>query len=272
MGLEIDRIEMLTSLHNVTDEQLKYLATTVDEANIVAGYSLVDLFAGDGIAASTIARYTLNKGIAPGKIILVDNHKQILDKAVPKFSDLLPTEFLVVDLFKKFVNIEQNSIDIFVIKMGLHELPFTRQFDLLQEIYNSLRPGGQLVIWENNVPKIGSTDRFGFNKIVAEKDKLAGLSVMAKQRYFTSGTELMAILVAANFIGIEIRHEWTRIWNSHDRLYTEFDGDLSRLEQLNNSIDRLIPQGLREDAGYQITNGGLGRAFNLSTQIISVRK
>ncbi len=272
MGLERERVEMLLKLHNVNQEQLDWLADTAESDRLASGYSIVDLCTGNGIAASTVIQGLSYKGITPGEVILVDNHMGILQKAIENLTSLASPSSILLDLSTEDLDLELNSIDIVVAKMGLHELPFARQSELLVQVHKYLKPGGQLIIWENNVDKINGADKFAFNEIIAEKDRLAGLTVMAKQRYFTSGDQLQELLVSAGFINVEVSHEWVRVWNSYDRLDTEFKGDINKLEQLNKTIDRLIPVELRVEVGFNITNAGLGRSFNLSTQIIKATK
>ena len=106
--------------------------------------TLLDLGAGDGIAAFAVTRWQF-----PERIVLVDFSKPMLDQARDRFEDA-PIEMDYIDgdlLGNDWLPMisERGPYDAVISRFAIHHLPHDRKRSLYGEIHDLLRPGGLFI-------------------------------------------------------------------------------------------------------------------------------
>jgi ubiquinone/menaquinone biosynthesis C-methylase UbiE len=282
----VDRVAQLGKVHDVNQSQLSSFADATGLHSMVGGpeIQLVDLFCGTGFLASALVNKLMALAI-PVTIHLIDICGQMLQNAKSSITEQVPQSHrnrFAAMTYEQELNsgklpFANEQLDLAVVKMGLHELPFKSQISLVQETFYVLKPGGRFVIWGNLIDKdqlIGQ-DLNWFNSIIRTKDLLAGFDRMSAKRYFTSQEEMFSALTGAGFT-VQLVVDWIRRWNSLTRLNFELDGDVGKLNELNTEIDKhFTDETRRKEFEFCSTVnevGITGRAFNVRSGIILAQK
>jgi ubiquinone/menaquinone biosynthesis C-methylase UbiE len=281
----VDRVFQLDQVHSVDHAQVSNFVATTGLREMIEKpeIQLADLFCGNGFAICALVGELVALRV-PIAIHCVDMNGELLQVAQRSIVEQLPPncrdKFTIIthekELDSEKLPFADEQLDLVVVKMGLHELPFESQVSLIQDTYRVLKPGGRFVIWGNLIDRdqVTGRDLIGFNEIIRKKDSLAGFSVMSNRRYFTSQEELFSSLIQAGFTA-QLASDWIRRWDSLSRLNIELDGDVEKLNELNAEIDRHFADGRLEafEFGQTINQGGItGRSFNVRSGIILAQK
>lgn len=278
----VGKIKNLNSIHGVDKLQIeKFLeAITIGKYAGNEEINIADLFCGtDILIKETLRNLTYNKI----NVYLVDMDDELLQAAsIDLRTYLIGQENINIFPSNRFLNgkllsFEDNSMDIVVVKMGLHETALESQHRIIKDIYRCLKKRGRLVIWDVFVPRDPKTneDIVGYNKIIELKDELAGVRHVTKNRYFASEEEFIGLMQKVEFQRIETVHRWKRVWNTLDRLDGEFRGDLNKIQQMNELIDsRFENTDNQNKFSYKVTNRDRieGRSFEIPSGIIRAIK
>lgn len=229
-------------IHNVSPDDLAVLARSLA---LKQGDTFVDLMCGYGAVAKAALQHYKSAGISVSPI-LVDSSKEQLARAL---SETSLESCLKLNEDVRFLSLSDNSVDGIAIKMGLHEVPRRDQYDVVASAYRILRPGGVLAIWDLMFKD--PTEQLAFQSIIHEKNRLAGFYDMALNRYLPREEDVRDYLWAAGFERAELVKEISYSFSSEKRLYSEFGGDKSKLEEWNDFIRAVIPENIKGKIGYK---------------------
>lgn len=229
------RIVLYEEIHKVKEEDFDILLNALDVFNCE---SLLD--AGCGYGAITLG--ALKKDINNLKISLSDFSYVQLDRAKKEINLAIehllskPEINFIFDniVFTKFT---EYSFDAIGAKMVFHEINKKYQTKAMGEWFKTLKDGGRLVIWDLS---LSSWNQELIQDIVREKDQLAGFQYMVDNRYFLREDEILLMLKEAGFKTYEKIHDITYHINTEKRLFSEFDGDNSKVESWNNYIRKRV--------------------------------
>ena len=278
----VGKIKNLNKIHGVDEKQIEKFIDAIEIEKYIGNdeIKIADLFCGTDILIKEALRDLTHKKIY---VYLVDMDDELLRAASSNLRTSLihhknikiyPSNIL---LNGKLLSYNDNSMDIVVVKMGLHETTLESQQRIINDVYRCLRKGGRLVIWDVFVPRDSKTneDIIGYNRIIKLKDELSGVSHVTKNRYFASEEEFIGMMKKVQFQDIKLVHRWKRIWDTLDRLEGEFGGDLNKVHKRNVLIDSYFnTQEYKRKFSYKITkrNGIEGRSFEIPSGIIRAIK
>jgi ubiquinone/menaquinone biosynthesis C-methylase UbiE len=145
-------------------------------------------------------------------------------------------------------HLSKESLDIAIIKMGLHEVPKQDQPRVLRNLVDSLKSRAELYVWES----FGNTEEVNeyFNMIVRQKDRLAGYSEMVKNRYFPTREQIVEKMKDAGLRNIKQIYEGEFEYPTY-RLSVDFKGDKTKLDQWNQYIKILLPPNVRKKVKFK---------------------
>jgi len=108
----------------------------IEHHAFIGNEHILDIGCGDGRVTAEIA-----KRVPQGHVIGIDNSKSMIDSAKKTYKNLTHVKFLQSDAchFKS-----ETSFDLVVSFSALHWLP--NQLEIFKNIYDMLKPGGQLLI------------------------------------------------------------------------------------------------------------------------------
>lgn len=220
----VGKIKNLNKIHGVDELQVEKFIDAIEIEKCIGNdeINIADLFCGTDILIKEVLRDLKNNKI---NVYLVDMDDELLEAASSDLRtslvdhpnlNIFPSNLL---LNGKLLPYEDNSMDVIVVKMGLHETSLESQGRIIEDIYRCLKPVGRVIIWEVFVPRDASTNKdvIGYNQIIKLKDELAGVSHVTKNRYFASQDEFIKMMKEVEFGEIKVVHSWKRVWNTLDR-------------------------------------------------------
>ena len=243
------RIVRYEDIHNITEDQFYKLSRAVSPKN---GDLILDAGCGYGAVSREIIRQTpISGGL---KFHLLDKSSvQIARARKEKFpSSAHSMEFIQGDILEH--TLDNKKYDKIVSKMMLHEIPSNFQLDALKRLFNLLKPGGKLIIWEN---KLDDASEVFFKAVIGKKDELAGFHTLKKNRNFLTKKQLFNLLEKAGFSNIKEEYELDYRLATGKRLDPEFKGDPIKLQKWNKFIRYALksykPEFLKKLRLYQST-------------------
>lgn len=195
------------------------------------GDKILDLMGGNGAVASRLYEYALRLGVSLN-LGVMDAFSKQLEKA-PAY-----LERIVGDIRK--MPSESESYDIIIVKMGLHELSLAEQKIAVREVYRTLKPQGNLVLWMVGLENLAQQETFC--KLLREKDRIAGFNELVERRYFPTIQETKEYLTDAGFIDIQEIYRRNPKMNTFARLDGDFAGDKRKLEKWHDYIRTNLPE------------------------------
>jgi len=161
------------------------------------------------------------------------------------------------------------SLDVIVIKMGLHELRKEDQKEVVKRLMKNLTPSGDLFIWESmgQTPEINNF----FKKVVRKKDELAGYRSFVRDRYFCTEEEIIDLAEKSGAREIEKIYEGnnfdyvTRVLSEAD-----FGGDTEKLRELNEYIRSISTPKIAQS--IRMNDSGDSIKMHFAKKIFRIRK
>lgn len=267
-----ERVAILELLHGVNQRQVDSFIKAVALPDHYDGENPVlalDLGAGVGFAANVVIQNAIYSNVplemhtleVNGAMVEASNNRaQNIIKganAEGSITSYAHQADLIQHDITDCVGILPNSVDIVTAKMFLHETQFTRQTEILAQVYDILKPGGSVVIWGVTVPETANNGpAFPYTDFIKRKDEIAGRTEMAARREFTTKSQLTRMLGRGGFSPemISIQDTWTRKWNTIHRWFFEFgNGDPRSLVQLNEAAGHYIPDGYLQPVSFSGT-------------------
>ncbi|MEO6286366.1 MAG: class I SAM-dependent methyltransferase [Dyadobacter sp.] len=231
-----DRVIRYETVTNFSDEMFDELVRLINPRD---GQAILDC--GAGYAPVTQAIISRHPSIDVDYCILEYSEIQIqrAKKEVTQLLQLLgETKHVAYQQNSAAdMNYDDNSFDTVITKMVLHELPAAEQVKMINEIYRILKPGGKFILWQTILDD--STVEF-YRNMFRKKDSLAGYESLVENRNFITQDAFYFLLDSARFHEYELARSFTYNFNSKYRLYSELQGDWTKLRLLNEYLVNLV--------------------------------
>jgi len=182
------RIISYENIHSITEEQKDALLHAV---NLQEGEKVLDACCGYGSVTNWLIGVESN-----ANFYLSDASYVQLQRAEENLPE--SCTFSLADT--KELPYEENFFDKVVLKMGLHENSFSKQKDIVDELFRVLKPGGILIVWELY---LNEENQVIFQDFIRKKDELSGFTKLVERRYFQRKDEIKKFLDEAGFINFK---------------------------------------------------------------------
>lgn len=249
------RIVRYEYIHSIKDE---FFEALVKIANPKSNENILDAGCGYGSVTREILKRKKDKKLI---CFLADsNHTQLLRAK----EELMNLDYTHKSELKFFVDnlidtkFKENAFDTIIAKMVIHEIPFKKQQQAIENAYRILKPGGKLIIWDMALDE--RTQKF-IQEIIRMKDKLAGFKTLEKNRYFLRFDEIKKLLSNSGFSKVKNEYKIKSPVITHKRLEQEFGNDISKLNKWHKFIrdkakylePNILKQLQIEDSGDSIS-------------------
>lgn len=249
------RIVRYEYIHSIKDE---FFDELVKIANPKSGESILDAGCGYGSVTREILKRSKDKKLY---CFLADsNHTQLL-RAQEELTSIdskhkSEVKFFIDNLID--TKFKENTFDSVIAKMVIHEIPFKKQQQAIENAYRILKPGGKLIIWDMALDV--NTQKF-IQEIIRMKDKLAGFKTLEKNRYFLRFDEIKTLLSNSGFSKVKNEYKIISPVITHKRLEQEFGNDILKLNKWHKFIrakakelePKILKQLQIEDSGDSIS-------------------
>jgi ubiquinone/menaquinone biosynthesis C-methylase UbiE len=249
------RIVRYEYIHSIKDEFFEEL---VKIANPKSNEYILDAGCGYGSVTREILKRKKDKKLI---CFLADsNHTQLLraKEELTNFNNTHKSElkFYIDNLID--TKFKENTFDTIIAKMVIHEIPFKKQQQAIENAYRILKPGGKLIIWDMALD--AKTQKF-IQEIIRMKDKLAGFKTLERNRYFLRFDEIKTLLSNSGFSKVKNEYKITSPVITHKRLEQEFGNDILKLNKWHKFIrekakelePKILKQLQMEDSGDSIS-------------------
>jgi ubiquinone/menaquinone biosynthesis C-methylase UbiE len=217
-----ERNEDLEKAHGVRQEDWDNLLEIVNPRE---GEAILDLMGGPGAVAKQIYRVAEQSGKYVS-LSIMDAYEAQMGGA--------PENIKKIRGDVKDIPLPDEIIDSVVIKMGLHELQLEDQDIAASEIYRILKPQGKFVNWMSNLRDKRQQEVFQW--LFREKDRIAGLDELVKNRYFPTVKETTNYLKGAGFKEVNVSYENNEFCQTRGWFNGDFGGDNAKLGEFHSSI------------------------------------
>lgn len=234
------RVIEYEKVHHITDEQVDTLRDVVD---VQFGLKILDGCAGYGSVTKWIMTGTDVSVASTCQFHVFDDSSVQIERAKENLKEFKNVEYTVGDI--KSLPYEDNSFDVVVIKMGLHENPKPVQQQIVTEVFRVLKPGGKFVVWELYLNKLTQPI---FQAFMHKKDELAGFDALAQNRYFPRGDEIRDTLTNSGFKNYIEHSIFNPVLSTKVRLGEMISRELKESGKENPDEDLIKVGGERVDA------------------------
>jgi SAM-dependent methyltransferase len=223
------------SIHDVSTEHWTWFfdAACPEDGDVI-------LDCGCGYAACTrelLERFTNESFI----IDLVDESDFQLERAKKELEQLsranVQIQYIKSGVGKNW-NPSRKYHKIFL-KMVLHEHPLAEQSVILNAIYDLLRPGGILILWDIS---LNSDIADFFRSVIRKKDELLGFDSLVQRRHFATKEEIICNVAKSKFKTLELIRQFHCKCYSDRRIQDEFKNDMEKYQLWITEIDLLYSQ------------------------------
>jgi SAM-dependent methyltransferase len=240
----------------------------VDAARIHGRSRILDCGCGYGAVTREVLLATeleRQNGATDVVVDLIDESNVQIDRAKRELTPWLnatgATLVFINGTFPQDLDPILTRYDAIFCKMVLHEITKDQQLAFLMNIYERLKTGGRLVLWDLCL----SSDIAEFYRaVVRAKDALAGYQTMAERRNFLTETELLELFAGSPFGHIEFVRNIAYRFDTQKRLIPEFLGNEVRFARwhdfIRRSVETLSPADL---AKIQYQDAGSSISFNV---------
>lgn len=226
------RIVRYEEIHNIRQEHFDTLCSLI---NPFDGQNILDL--GSGYGACTrelIKHYPNNKFV----FTLTDNSDVQLSRSKTEIPQILLdnnsasiVNFDSDDIVKS--KFDDNTFDVIVAKMVIHEINKNDQLTALKEIFRLLKPGGKFIFWDLY---LNSDTQDFFQSIITEKDRLCEFETLYRNRHFLTGKEIFSLFIDAGFSNTTKEEDIMTPLITMNRLKDEFKNDKVLLDKWHTYI------------------------------------
>ena len=267
-----NRIVSYETIHKIKDEDFDALIRAIA---VHPGEIILDGCCGYG----EVSKRILNHSDFELEIYLLDESLVQINRAKKNLPQIPGSNFIVADIAR--TPFTENFFDKVVIKMGIHEVPKEKQKEIFKEVYRVLKPGGSFVTWEL---ALDESNQELFQKIIREKDQLAGFDALVKNRYFPRLGEVHALYENCGFKDIEDFHEITYSPSTFERIEEMVSREringldqeslrllgLERTQKLTEYVRKIFPDELKVKLNFM--DKGEDITFEIKKMIIRAIK
>ena len=220
-------------IHNLNRNEI---VDFINLAKIKDGFQILDHGSGYGDITHEICRLNKAKNLT---IYLQDISTYQLNRA----KNFLKEEGKIYSInyfigLLKDMNLDTDFFDIAFSKLVFQEMQLNNQLDELLELKRVVKKDGCILIW-----LIWLTGDFTnvFRDIIRKKDKIANLTTLVKNRYFSNDVEFINIMDQSGINNdFEFIDATPMIYETKNQLFGDFQNDPKKLNELNNYIRERI--------------------------------
>ena len=227
------RIVNYENMQGLTIDDFDNMVIALDPQS---GDTVLDVGAGYGAATREILLRNKGKKI---NYVILEKSKVQLARAKSKISEIVTSNYLEQHI--QFVNSSlqeytflPNSFNKVIAKAFIHEIPENEKEYCFQSIYNMLKTGGKLIVW--NIVLDDNNKDF-YRSVIRKKDAIGGFESLVNDRHFLTENELKNALLKAGFSSVTESHSFEYKNQSAVRL-SEFNNDTNKLLEYNQFIKR----------------------------------
>ena len=226
------RIVRYEEIHSIKQEHFDVLCSLL---NPIDNQKILDLGAGYGACTREILRHYPNVKFF---FTLADNSAVQLERAKREIPQIILDNDSPSSINFELDNIinskfADDSFDIIIAKMVLHEINKGSQLSALKEIYRILKPNGKFIFWDLY---LDNDSREFFQTIINEKDRLCGFDTLYRNRYFLTGKEIFDLFELAGFCKATKELDLMTPIITSKRLKEEFSNNSLLLNEWNTFI------------------------------------
>ena len=229
------RIVRYEEVHSIQQSDFDSLCSLVDPSK---DRRILDLGAGYGACTRELIRHyptaEFEFTLADNSAVQLERSRSEIPEAVRTYNSPSKVAYTVDDILE--TRFADESFDVIVAKMLLHEIRESLQLRALEEMRRLLKPDGRLIIWDLY---LDHHTRDFFQSIISEKDRLCEFETLYRDRHFLIGTELFDLLNRAGFTDLRKEREILSPVISKNRLRDEFGNDRLLLERWHSFIRKL---------------------------------
>lgn len=245
-----------SNIHGTNQEAYSALFGSMD---LKQGMIIGDLMSGYGDVSKIILNYCKDNNLSL-ELVLLDAYAIQLERSkdflIEYNNEKYSINRVLGDIRKMpFLN---SSLDIAIVKMGLHELPKNEQNIALQDIFRVMKPQGKLFVWHSSGlnPELAEYWR----KVVRKKDELAGYNDFVRDRYLMDYQELTQSIKDAGFIEVEQIYDGDLIYETKKLAQADFNSDKDKLNEWNKFLRR-FPNRIKGQIDFKDNGNSISVCF-----------
>lgn len=226
------RIVRYEEIHSIKQEHFDTLCSLVDPFD---GQKILDLGSGYGACTRELVKfypqYKFIFTLSDNSDVQLNRSKIEIPKIFIEQNSSSVVNFITDDIV--YSKLEDNTFDVIIAKMVIHEINKNQQLNALEEIYRILKPGGKFIFWDlylNN-----ETKSF-FQTIIKEKDRLCEFDTLCNNRNFLTGCDIYNLFSKTGFKNILKEEDIMTPVITANRLKDEFKNDINLLERWHSFI------------------------------------
>lgn len=216
---------------------------------------VVDLMSGYGALTRELVKKCERENI-PVIPVLIDKYKEQIERSLQELRDY-PAVRIVGDARDIGDMLLEDTVDMVMMKQGLHEIPRDGQQGVINGVHKVLKKRGLLYVWDM---WLKDDTQEVFQEIMRAKDRLTGYQGLARDRYFLMCEEIMGYMEKAGFDLVETKRGMVHKLSTEKRL-VEFCNDERKLEKWHEEIRKIVPKAIREKIRYNDSGENIEMCF-----------
>jgi ubiquinone/menaquinone biosynthesis C-methylase UbiE len=242
-----------TLIHGETKE---VYSKFIEVLRLKTGSKLLDIGGGYGSVLLNILennpQLSFNYHLLENSLLQINKAKKYLDNYVTNHGSKVKINYINQDASE--INLPDNTYDVVVCKMFIHEIPQHKKERIFKKIYSLLKHGGDVIFWN---PNLNENDFDFYVSTIRKKDKLAKFNTLAENRCFLLNSELIEYLENVGFSDIKKLFDFDYNLHTSLRLKSEFHDKIELLNEWNDYILKcadLLPYDLRNTLIIDVSN------------------
>lgn len=226
------RLVRYEEIHSIRQEHFNTLCSLVDPNS---NQQILDLGSGYGACTRELIKYYPKNEfvftLTDNSPVQLERSKEEIPQIIVSYNSPAKVNFISDDIVNSIF--KDNTFDVIIAKMVIHEIKKDEQLKALKEVYRLLKPGGKFILWDLY---LNSDTQSFFQSIIAEKDRLCGFDTLFNNRYFLTGREIFTLLTQSDFFGISKEEDILTPVITINRLSSEFKNDKLLLQMWHSYI------------------------------------
>lgn len=233
-----------TLIHGETKE---VFSKFIEVLGLKTGSKLLDIGGGYGSVLLNILeknpQLSFNYHLLENSLLQINKGKNYLENYVTNHGSKVNINYINQDASE--INLPDNTYDIVICKMFIHEIPQHKKEEIFKKIYSLLKHGGDVIFWN---PDLNENDFNFYVSTIRKKDELAKFDTLVANRHFILNSELIEYLENVGFSDIKKLFDFDYDLHTSLRLTSEFHDKNELLNEWNDYILKsagLLPHDLR---------------------------